>query len=86
MGAKKVIDIATLTGAVIIALGNETSGIVANDDELVEQIKLAGRMAGENYWQLLPCQNARRPSRATLRTCSTAQDVPEVHHRRSVHW
>ena len=69
MGAKKVIDIATLTGAVIIALGNETSGIVANDDELVEQIKLAGRMAGENYWQLpsLPeCKEAIKSDVADL--------------------
>ena len=69
IGAKKVIDIATLTGAVIIALGNETSGIVANDDELVEQIKLAGRMAGENYWQLpsLPeCKEAIKSDVADL--------------------
>ena len=69
MGAKKVVDIATLTGAVIIALGNETSGIVANDDELVEQIKLAGRMAGENYWQLpsLPeCKEAIKSDVADL--------------------
>ena len=52
LGAQKVIDIATLTGAVIIALGKETSGIVSNDDALVEQIKKAGKFAGENYWQL----------------------------------
>ena len=69
MGAKKVVDIATLTGAVIIALGTETSGIVSNDDELVEQIKLAGRMAGENYWQLpsLPeCKEAIKSDVADL--------------------
>ena len=47
MGAKKVVDIATLTGAVIIALGTETSGIVSNDDELVEQIKL--KIQDPNY-------------------------------------
>ncbi|MEE1193822.1 MAG: leucyl aminopeptidase [Phascolarctobacterium sp.] len=52
LGAQKVIDIATLTGAVIIALGKETSVIVSNDDALVEQIKKAGKFAGENYWQL----------------------------------
>lgn len=69
LGAKKVIDIATLTGAVIIALGNETSGIVANNDELVEQIKLAGKYAGENYWQLpaLPeCKEAIKSDVADL--------------------
>lgn len=68
-GAAKVVDIATLTGAVIIALGNETSGIVANDDELVKQIMDAGKQAGENYWQLpsLPeCKEALKSDVADL--------------------
>ena len=51
-GAAKVIDIATLTGAVIIALGERTSGIVSNSDELAETIKKAGHRAGEEWWQL----------------------------------
>ena len=69
LGAQKVIDIATLTGAVIIALGKETSGIVSNDDALVEQIKKAGQFAGENYWQLpsLPeCKEAIKSDVADL--------------------
>ena len=51
-GAAKVIDIATLTGAVSIALGEHTSGIIASDDTLAEEIKTAGRRVGENWWQL----------------------------------
>ena len=69
LGAQKVIDIATLTGAVIIALGKETSGIVSNDDALVEQIKKAGKFAGDNYWQLpsLPeCKEAIKSDVADL--------------------
>ena len=69
LGAQKVIDIATLTGAVIIALGKETSGIIANNDELVEQIKKAGKFAGENFWQLpsLPeCREAIKGDVADL--------------------
>ena len=69
LGAKKVIDIATLTGAVIIALGKETSGIVANDDALVEEIKKAGKFAGESFWQLpsLPeCKEAIKSDVADL--------------------
>lgn len=69
LGAQKVIDIATLTGAVIIALGKETSGIVSNDDALVEQIKKAGKFAGENFWQLpsLPeCKEALKSEVADL--------------------
>ena len=68
-GAKRVIDIATLTGAVIIALGNETSGIITNTDELAEAIKAAGKKAGEAFWQLpsLPeCKEAIKSDVADL--------------------
>lgn len=68
-GAAKVIDIATLTGAVIIALGTETSGIISNNDDLVQQILEAGKQAGENYWQLpsLPeCKKALKSDVADL--------------------
>ena len=51
-GAAKVIDIATLTGAVIIALGEHTSGIVSNNDNLAEEIRKAGHRVGEAWWQL----------------------------------
>jgi len=51
-GASTVIDIATLTGAVIIALGEHTSGIISNDGRLAEAIRKAGHRAGEEWWQL----------------------------------
>lgn len=57
--AVRVIDIATLTGAVIIALGEHTSGIIANDDALAETIKKAGHRAGEEWWQLPLLKEAR---------------------------
>ncbi|KGO34373.1 MAG: leucyl aminopeptidase [Desulfoprunum sp.] len=47
-----VIDLATLTGAVIIALGHHYTGILANNDELAERIKEAGRCSGEPMWRL----------------------------------
>lgn len=68
-GAQKVIDIATLTGAVIIALGKETSAIVTNNDEMAEEIKKAGKFAGESFWQLpsLPeCKEAIKSDVADL--------------------
>lgn len=68
-GAAKVIDIATLTGAVIIALGTETAGIVSNDDALCAAIIKAGKKCGENYWQLpaLPeCKEALKSDVADL--------------------
>ncbi len=51
-GAARIVDIATLTGAVITALGKETGGIIACDDGLAAAIKEAGRLAGELWWQL----------------------------------
>jgi leucyl aminopeptidase len=69
LGARRVIDIATLTGAVIVALGKETSGIISNDEALVEQIRSAGKRAGESYWQLpsLPeCKEAIKSDVADL--------------------
>ena len=47
-----VIDLATLTGAVIIALGHHHAGILGTDDVLVEKVKRAGEKAGEPFWQL----------------------------------
>lgn len=47
-----VIDIATLTGACIIALGHHTSGLMANDDKLADDLLNAGQAAGDKAWRL----------------------------------
>ncbi len=47
-----VIDIATLTGACIVALGHHTSGLLANDDKLAEDILAAGEYTGDRVWRL----------------------------------
>ncbi|WP_439861155.1 leucyl aminopeptidase [Pseudomonas sp. MBLB4136] len=47
-----VIDIATLTGACIVALGANTSGLMGNNDELIEQLLAAGQHADDRAWQL----------------------------------
>ncbi len=51
-GATKIVDMATLTGAVIIALGDVNTAVLGNDQDLVNEIIECGREAGENYWQL----------------------------------
>ena len=51
-GATRIVDMATLTGAVIIALGNHNTGIMGNDQGFVDQIIQLGKEAGENFWQL----------------------------------
>ncbi|MGE8362644.1 leucyl aminopeptidase [Pseudomonas sp.] len=47
-----VIDIATLTGACIVALGSNVSGLMGNNDELVQEILGAGLAADDRAWQL----------------------------------
>ena len=47
-----LIDVATLTGAVIVALGHEQAGLFASDDALSEQLIAAGRSVGERVWRL----------------------------------
>jgi leucyl aminopeptidase len=47
-----VIDIATLTGACVVALGKIPSGLLANDDELAEELAQRGTDAGDRVWRL----------------------------------
>jgi leucyl aminopeptidase len=49
---KAVIDLATLTGACIIALGYHATGLLGNDKDLIEAIKKAGEKSGERVWEL----------------------------------
>jgi leucyl aminopeptidase len=47
-----VVDIATLTGAVVIALGPHATGVLGTDDALVNDLVAAGESAGERAWRL----------------------------------
>ena len=49
---KFVIDLATLTGAIMVALGHEHAGLFSNDDKLAERLMEAGREVGEPIWRL----------------------------------
>ena len=54
---KFMIDLATLTGAIIISLGNEMAGLFSNDDKLSEQLRKAGESVGENVWRMPLSEN-----------------------------
>jgi leucyl aminopeptidase len=49
---KFVIDLATLTGAILVALGHEHAGLFSNDDKLADRIADAGKDVGEPVWRL----------------------------------
>jgi leucyl aminopeptidase len=49
---KVIIDLATLTGAVLVALGSDHAGLFANDDALAAALSRAGEVTGEKVWRL----------------------------------
>ncbi|HWE69343.1 MAG TPA: leucyl aminopeptidase [Acidimicrobiales bacterium] len=51
-GADAIIDLATLTGAAVVALGKEIAGLLGNDENLMEQVEAASERSGEPVWPL----------------------------------
>jgi leucyl aminopeptidase len=51
-GATRIIDLATLTGACVVALGNDVAGVMTNDQPWCDQVLAAARCCGELAWQL----------------------------------
>ncbi|HEX9967558.1 MAG TPA: leucyl aminopeptidase [Solirubrobacterales bacterium] len=52
LGAERIVDLATLTGAVVVALGSTYAGLMSNDEGLAAQLEDAGRTSGELVWRL----------------------------------
>jgi leucyl aminopeptidase len=52
LGASRLIDLATLTGAIMTALGSVYAGLMSNDDEWARSVQAAGERAGELVWRL----------------------------------
>jgi leucyl aminopeptidase len=51
-GAERIVDLATLTGAIIVALGSTHMGLFSNDDDWFEEVEAASRAVGELGWRL----------------------------------
>ena len=52
LGVDEVIDIATLTGACMVALGSNAAGIMGNDDSMINELITTAEKSGERYWKL----------------------------------
>ncbi len=52
LGAERIVDLATLTGAVLMALGSTYAAVISNDDDLAGEVEQAGRTTGELVWRL----------------------------------
>ena len=51
-GITRLVDIATLTGAMVTTLGKACTGVMGNDDSLIGDVIEAGKQTGEKFWQL----------------------------------
>lgn len=61
-----VVDVATLTGAMKVALGMRTGAVMATDDDLADRIAVAGADSGERWWRLPLLDDQRDAVRSTL--------------------
>ncbi|HVF41617.1 MAG TPA: leucyl aminopeptidase [Pyrinomonadaceae bacterium] len=52
LGATRIVDLATLTGSIIVALGSHRAGLFSNDDEWAERVLAATERAGEPAWRM----------------------------------
>ena len=82
LGPDVIVDVATLTGAIVVSLGDLIGGLFANDDELAAQLAEAGTAAGEPLWRL-PLGVDEYGSRlegavADLRNVTTAKDPGSI--------
>lgn len=51
-GLSPIIDVATLTGGIVVALGSVMSGLFCNDEQLRDELIVAGQAAGEKFWPM----------------------------------
>jgi leucyl aminopeptidase len=76
-----IIDLATLTGSVVTALGHEMAGLFSNDDSLAASVAAAGAAVGERVWRLPIAEGHRRAldsNIADLRHCSPERGQPDA--------
>ena len=72
MGAERIVDLATLTGAVIVALGSTYAALVANNDEWAERVAEAGTGTGELTWRLPLHEEFKDLTRGTVADLTNA--------------
>jgi len=66
LGCTHLIDAATLTGAVVVALGSTNAGVFANDDAMYERFRKANAEAGEKMWRLPLDDEYKEQIRSTI--------------------
>ena len=84
---KFMVDLATLTGAIIVALGQEYAGMFSNDDKLAERLTKAGEATGELVWRMPLGAGLRQDDRFQIRRHEEHRRPPlgRRHHRGAIH-
>jgi leucyl aminopeptidase len=77
-GATHLIDLATLTGAVVVALGDFYAGLMGNDDEWVQEIREAGDASGDYAWPLPLHDTYKRHYRSTFADMKNSSDLRQA--------
>jgi leucyl aminopeptidase len=72
-----IVDVATLTGACVIALGDRVGGVLGNDDALVDQVTAAGERAGEAMWPLPITEEMTEKVRTASKVADLMQHNPD---------
>ena len=75
---KEILDFATLTGAVLVALGDRASGLMGNDSGLIKKVKKASDKSGERVWELPMWKEYSKDIKSKIADAAKfAQDSPE---------
>jgi len=69
LGCEVIVDVATLTGACVVALGPETAGLFTDDDDLARRLHEAARWAGESLWRLPLLESLKDQLKSPVADC-----------------
>jgi leucyl aminopeptidase len=72
LGAERIVDLATLTGAVVVALGSTYAGLMSNDDEWAAAVTAAGEESGELVWRLPLHEEYKQLTKGTIADLTNA--------------
>ncbi len=77
-GATHVLDLATLTGGIVVALGDYYAGLFGNDQEWLEQIQAAGEASGDHMWSMPLGPTYKRYLRSAFADLKNSSDVRQA--------
>jgi len=66
LGASRIVDLATLTGSIIVALGDHRTGLFSNDDEWTSRVMQSAERAGEPAWRMPVSDDYKKPIESAI--------------------